>query len=64
METVTALYILCITIYVTVIFVIQNMININTQKELDKLQIDNPKSTFRFVGLNLANIIQPTRLII
>lgn len=43
METVTALYILCITIYVTVIFVIQNMININTLKELDKLQIDNRK---------------------
>ena len=41
MDTITSIYILCITIYITVFFVIQNIINNNTLKELDKLQIDN-----------------------
>lgn len=41
MDNITSIYILCITIYITVFFVIQNIINNNTLKELDKLQIDN-----------------------
>ena len=41
MDTITSIYILCIIIYITVFFVIQNIINNNTLKELDKLQIDN-----------------------
>ena len=41
MDTITSIYILCITIYITVFFVIQNIINNNTLKELDKLQFDN-----------------------
>lgn len=53
MEPVTALYILCITIYVTVFFVIQNIINNNTLKELDKLQIDNNIKLCEITGLKI-----------
>ena len=46
MSTLTALYI-------TVFFVIQNIININTLNKLDKLQIDNTKKSYEISILKI-----------
>lgn len=43
MESIFMIYNLISIIYISLVFVIQNMVNNNIFKELDKLQIDNKK---------------------